>query len=149
MSIKEINCDVVVVGKGNAALCAALAARDQGATVAVLEAASAEESGGNSRFAGGVMRFSFHDLQELRQVIDITEEEATRWLSAMRALFPDVKEGDRLTGIHLPGMGARFAFNGQPVGDVRDPEFARLFFGIWLAAQSSEPALRDALLGTP
>ena len=31
--------DVVVVGKGNAALCAALAARDKGATVAVLEAA--------------------------------------------------------------------------------------------------------------
>ncbi|MFZ9510090.1 MAG: FAD-binding protein, partial [Burkholderiaceae bacterium] len=41
-----------------------------------VEAASAEESGGNSRFAGGVMRFSFHDIQELRQVIDITEEEA-------------------------------------------------------------------------
>lgn len=76
MSIKEIHCDVVVVGKGNAALCAALAARDQGAKVAMLEAASAEESGGNSRFAGGVMRFAFHNLQELRQVIDITEEEA-------------------------------------------------------------------------
>ena len=88
-------------------------------------------------------------LKEMRRQRDITEEEATRWLSAMRTLFPDVNEGDRLTGIHLPGMGARFAFNGQPVGDVRDPEFARLFFGIWLAAQSSEPALRDALLGRP
>lgn len=44
--------DVIAVGKGNAALCAALAARDQGARVAMLEAASVDESGGNSRFAG-------------------------------------------------------------------------------------------------
>jgi len=37
--------DVIVVGKGNAALCAALAARDQGARVAMLEAASVDEYG--------------------------------------------------------------------------------------------------------
>ncbi|HEY0338802.1 MAG TPA: FAD-binding protein, partial [Burkholderiales bacterium] len=53
------NYDVVVVGKGNAALCAALSARDQGARVAMLEAAAEDESGGNSRFAGGVMRFAY------------------------------------------------------------------------------------------
>jgi tricarballylate dehydrogenase len=39
--------DVLVIGKGNAALCAALAARDAGASVTMLEAASQEESGGN------------------------------------------------------------------------------------------------------
>ena len=44
--------DVVVVGKGNAALCAALSAKDQGAKVGMLEAASEDEHGGNSRFAG-------------------------------------------------------------------------------------------------
>jgi len=72
---QQLNYDVVVVGKGNAALCAALAARDQGARVAILEAASEDESGGNSRFAGGVMRFAFHNLDELRRVIDITPQE--------------------------------------------------------------------------
>ena len=55
--------DVVVVGKGNAALCAALAAKDQGAKVAMLEAANEEEHGGNSRFAGGVMRFAYASLE--------------------------------------------------------------------------------------
>ncbi len=45
--------DVIVVGKGNAALCSALAAHEQGARVLVLEAAAQDESGGNSRFAGG------------------------------------------------------------------------------------------------
>src|SRR5258708_15561561 len=67
--------DVVVVGKGNAALCAALAARDQGASVAMLEAASEEESGGNSRFAGGVMRFAYQSVDDLKRVTDLTDAE--------------------------------------------------------------------------
>lgn len=68
--------DVVVVGKGNAALCAALAARDQGVSVCMLEAANVDESGGNSRFAGGVMRFVYNNVDDLRRLTDITDEEA-------------------------------------------------------------------------
>ena len=73
--------DVVVVGKGNAANCAALAARDLGASVCMLEAASVDESGGNSRFAGGVMRFAYSTVEELQQITDIPEDEArnTDW----------------------------------------------------------------------
>ena len=67
--------DVVVVGKGNAALCAALAARDEGASVAMLEAASEEEHGGNTRFAGGVMRFAYATVEDLKRVTDLTADE--------------------------------------------------------------------------
>jgi len=67
--------DVIVIGKGNAALCAALSAREQGASVAMLEAASEEESGGNSRFAGGVMRFTFDSVEDLKKITDITDQE--------------------------------------------------------------------------
>lgn len=67
--------DVLVVGKGNAALCAALAARDEGARVGMLEAASEDESGGNSRFAGGVMRFAYGSVDDLKRVTDITDKE--------------------------------------------------------------------------
>ena len=56
--------NVLVVGKGNAALCAALAARDTGATVTILESAPEAESGGNSHFAGGVMRFAFDGVED-------------------------------------------------------------------------------------
>ena len=69
---------MVVVGKGNAALCAALAARDQGARVAMLEAASEAESGGNSRFAGGVMRFAYASVDDLRRVTDLTDAEVAQ-----------------------------------------------------------------------
>jgi tricarballylate dehydrogenase len=73
--------DVVVVGKGNAALCAALSARDTGVTVAMLEAAPVDESGGNSRFAGGVMRFAYSSVEDLRKLTDIPDDEAknTDW----------------------------------------------------------------------
>jgi tricarballylate dehydrogenase len=65
-----------VVGKGNAALCAALSAHEQGAKVGMLEAASEDEHGGNSRFAGGVMRFAYSGVEDLRRVTDISDEEA-------------------------------------------------------------------------
>jgi tricarballylate dehydrogenase len=59
--------DVIVVGKGNAALCSALAARDTGAKVLMIEAADKDGHGGNSRFAGGVMRFAYDSVERFTQ----------------------------------------------------------------------------------
>ena len=50
---------VIVVGAGNAGLCAALAAREQGANVLVLECAPEAERGGNSRFTAGAIRVAY------------------------------------------------------------------------------------------
>lgn len=77
-----------------------------------------------------------------------TPAERAEWLAAMRRIFPDVAEGDALAGEHLPGRGARFFRNGQPIGEVADPAFSRAFFSIWLDPRTSEPGLRAALLGT-
>ena len=68
--------DVIVVGAGNAACCAALAARENGASVIMLEAAPIEDSGGNSRYTGGLMRVVYNGVEDLAQIIpDLTEEE--------------------------------------------------------------------------
>ena len=87
-------------------------------------------------------------LVEMRRQAEPAADTAERWLAAMKKMFPDVKEGDRITGLHLPGRGARFFHNGTLRGEVLDTEFARLFFGIWLSPRTSEPALRESLLGT-
>ena len=60
--------DVVVVGGGNAALCAALSAHENGARVLVLEAAPFEERGGNSHYTGGAFRFAYSGVDDLREI---------------------------------------------------------------------------------
>ncbi|WP_110205097.1 FAD-dependent tricarballylate dehydrogenase TcuA [Nocardioides daejeonensis] len=68
--------DVVVVGAGNAALCAALSAREHGASVLIVEAAPENERGGNSAFHGGIFRFAFDTVDDLLQVCpDISQHE--------------------------------------------------------------------------
>lgn len=86
-------------------------------------------------------------LQEMRRVGPMDEAQGLRWLGEMQRLFPDVQAGDRLSGLLLPGQGARFWHNQRLLGQIDEPQFARLFFGIWLAPASSEPQLRTALLG--
>lgn len=85
-------------------------------------------------------------LVEMRRQGPIAEADAARWLAEMQAAFPDVNEGDRITGRHEPGQGARFFVNGRLRREVREPGFATRFFGIWLSPQTSEPGLRAALL---
>lgn len=76
MTAQSLSADVVVVGAGNAALVAALAAHEQGARVVILEAADAEERGGNSRFSGGLFRCAHRGLEDL---LPLVSDRARRW----------------------------------------------------------------------
>ena len=86
-------------------------------------------------------------LVEMRRQGEISATNAAKWLADMEAAFPDVREGDRISGVITePGRDIQFFINGKPGRKVADAAFARLFIGIWLAPQTSEPALRKALL---
>jgi tricarballylate dehydrogenase len=68
--------DVIVVGGGNAAFCAALAAQEQGAKVVMLEAAPEDEAGGNSRFTAGSIRVVYNGVDDIKTLVpDLTQAE--------------------------------------------------------------------------
>ncbi len=119
--------DVVVVGAGNAAICAALAAHDAGAKAVILEKAPESERGGNSFFTAGATRFEFNNVDELREVLDVSEEEERtvdfgtyteeNFLDDMGRITqyrcdPDLTEvlvrGSRRTLAWMKGKGVRF-----------------------------------------
>ena len=68
--------DIVVVGAGNAALSAATAALQTGASVTVLECAAEAERGGNTAFTAGAMRVAYRGVEDLRTLMpDLTDGE--------------------------------------------------------------------------
>jgi Chalcone isomerase-like len=86
-------------------------------------------------------------LKEMRKLDQVSDEKAAEWLLQMKQTFPDIKKGDQLIGIHRPDGSATFLMNGKAIGEVRDAEFTRLFFGIWLSTKTSEPKMRRELMG--
>jgi Chalcone isomerase-like len=85
-------------------------------------------------------------IKEMRRVAVVSDAQAQKWLQTMTEVFPDVKRGDRLTGIHRADGSARFLFNGKPLAQINDKEFAPAFFAIWLSPKTSEPRLRERLI---
>lgn len=67
---------VVIVGAGNAALCAAISAAESGARVTVLERAPERARGGNSAFTGGCFRTVYDGVEDIARLVpDLTAEE--------------------------------------------------------------------------
>jgi len=85
-------------------------------------------------------------LKEMRRSQPVSDAQAARWTADLLRVIPDVRKGDRITAVHRPGLGMAFWVNGRSSGEVLDADFARLFFGIWLSPDTSEPRMREALL---
>ena len=57
-------------------MCAAIAARENGANVIVLEKAPEAEKGGNSTFTHGSIRFAYNGVEDLKEIMpDLSQED--------------------------------------------------------------------------
>ena len=86
---EDIHYDVLIVGAGNAALTAALAALEQGVSVGILEKAPKADRGGNSMYTGH-MRFAYNSVDELVPLMKSpTQDELDRIAKMMPKLTED------------------------------------------------------------
>jgi len=88
-------------------------------------------------------------IDEIAKLRPFPAPTLARWEQQMRALFPDVKDGDRLTGVRTPGAGVSFYSGTRKLGQINDEAFADAFFGIWLSPATRAPNLRAQLLKSP
>ncbi len=160
----DLTCGVLVVGAGNAALCAALAARERGADVLVLERAPRDLRGGNSAFTAGSMRFAYDGLDDIVKVApDLSDEEvrttdfgsypADRFFDDMARITDYRADGelvDILVGrsletlVWMRDQGVRFVpIYGRQAFKV-DGRF-KFWGGLTLESSGGGPGLVDAL----
>ncbi len=100
--MKTSSYDVVVVGAGNAALCAAMSAREQGASVLVLERAPIEKRGGNSAFTAGGFRMVHDGLNTIRKLVpDLTEDEIAKTDFGQYTVEEYLDDLARITQYHI------------------------------------------------
>ena len=78
--------DVIVVGAGNAAMAAAVSARDTGAKrVLMLEKAPERLRGGNTHYSGGLFRIRYEHPRELLTLVPDMERQVPGFMSSLPA----------------------------------------------------------------
>lgn len=87
--------DVIVVGAGNAALAAAVSAKENGAErVVVIEKAPREMRGGNTHWSGGVLRFAFDDPRQIGELLPDVEDQFENFYDGISPYTKDDFHGD-------------------------------------------------------
>lgn len=72
----------------------------------------------------------------------------TRWETLLNTAFVDVRDGDELTGVYLPGKGMQLYDRQRLLAELNDEALARAFFDIWLNPDSRDQRLRQRLIGS-
>lgn len=85
-------------------------------------------------------------LGEWKRVSDKQLERQRRWADLMLGILPDVRPGDRLSSLVIPGEETRFFLDDTEIGRIDDPDFGPEFLAIWLDRKTRSNRLREKLL---
>lgn len=88
-------------------------------------------------------------IDEIRRLSTAPIPAATlkRWEALLNTAFVDVRDGDELTGVYLPGKGMQLYDRQRLLAELNDETLARAFFDIWLNPDSRDQRLRQRLIG--
>ena len=86
-------------------------------------------------------------VDEMRDLGMQDEVKLAKWYQEMQGIFPNVTEGQMITGIVDSEQISHFYLDDKPLGKVHDKEFSDWFFNIWLSQDTSQPKMRQQLLG--
>ncbi len=85
-------------------------------------------------------------IDEMNGQRTLTTTQKQTWLATLLRLIPNVRLGERLSGVYTPDKGMQLLHQDRLLGEVADAELAQRFFGIWLAPETSQRQLRQQLL---
>lgn len=77
----------------------------------------------------------------------LTEDQEKKYTSFLNSFYPDLKEGDLVTVVYVPGQKILFYHNSQLLKESSDMVFARAFCDIWLSPKTKYDSARRAMLG--
>lgn len=86
-------------------------------------------------------------VDEMRDIGYEDEVLLAKWFEQMRSVFPNVLEGENITGVMDNQQHTHFYYDGNLLGSIEDQSFGQAFFDIWLNEKTSEPKMRKQLLG--
>lgn len=82
-----------------------------------------------------------------RRLGEVPPERRERWLAELRQFWSDVRPGDNVTTVVVPGEATQFYDDRGFMGQIDDPDFGPAFLSIWLDSRSVVADLRVQLLG--
>lgn len=84
-------------------------------------------------------------FDEMGRVSNLSAAQRRDYANRLKKIWPNVKEGDRITALAPDATRTEFFHNGKAVGSIDDAAFQQAFFGVWLSPKTSEPAIRAQL----
>jgi hypothetical protein len=85
-------------------------------------------------------------IDEMQGQRPLSAVQQNTWSATLQGIIPNVRAGERITGIYAPDKGMQLLHQDRLLGELRDLDLAQRFMGIWLAPETSQRKLRQHLL---